>query len=89
MSNTSVKVFTRTYSAETVVFDESYGFTTINFNVLNGVATITGALASNGVASTPITLNAGESYLLTSSTNLILTDITMACTGDMRVTAIQ
>ncbi len=89
MSNTAVKVFTQTYSSTTVVFDESYGFTTMNFNVKTGTATITGTLASNGVSSNAITLNSGESYLLTTSTNLILSGITMTCAGDIRVTAIQ
>ena len=89
MSNTSVQVFTKTYSSTTVLFDESWGFTTINFSVITGTATILGSLASNGVSSTPITLNLGENYTLTSSTNLILTGITLTCAGDTRVTAIQ
>ncbi len=89
MSNTAVRVFTQTYSSTTVVFNETYGFTTINFNVKTGTATITGSLASNGVPSNAITLNPGESFTLTSSTNLILTGITLTCTGDIRVTAIQ
>lgn len=89
MSNTSVQVFTKTYSSTSVLFDESWGFTTINFSVITGTATILGSLASNGVVSTPITLNLGENYTLTSSTNLILTGITLTCAGDTRVTAIQ
>jgi hypothetical protein len=89
MSNTSVQVFTQTYSSTSVLFDESWGFTTINFSVITGTATILGSLAPNGVTSTPITLNKGEYYIITTSTNLILTGITLTCAGDTRVTAIQ
>lgn len=88
MSNTSVRVWTQTYTSQTITFDESWGFTSMNFCVLTGTATISGSLASNGVASTPITLNKGESYDLSTKTTLILTGITFTCAGDTRVTAI-
>lgn len=88
MSNTSVKVWTKTYTSETVTFDESWGFTAMNFCVLTGTATITGSLAANGVPSSAITLNKGESYELSTKTTLILTGITFSCAGDTRVTAI-
>lgn len=89
MSNTSIQVFTQTFSSTTINFDESWGFTTMNFSVISGTATILGSLTANGTPSSAITLNVGENYTLTTSTGLILTGVTLTCAGDTRVTAIQ
>jgi hypothetical protein len=75
------KVWTKEINNDSIVIDSSFNLTILSVIQISGTGSMTGALNSSGLPSTPITLPLGTTVTVTGDNGLILDGITIATTG--------
>lgn len=82
--------WTYTLNNSTIVINQNYSFTILSILATTGTTTITSTLTRNGTASTPITLNEGQSLTITggSDGNNIIDGVTISTGGIASLIAI-
>jgi hypothetical protein len=79
MSGVLSNIWTYTLSSDSLLIDDSFGFTIISVLCTAGTVTITGSLTRGGIASTPISLSQGQGITISGGVDstIIITGTTI------------